>query len=67
MSYGSDTNLDHLVKVESTRILHCKLPIFPFAIAKYLEEGGSLKAMQIFCFCLNFQRTLFCTCHVGDV
>ena len=32
-----DVNLDHLVKVESARFLHCKVTIFPFTIKKYLE------------------------------
>lgn len=35
-----DTNLDHLAKAVSTRILHCQLPILPFVIAKYLEVKG---------------------------
>lgn len=34
----ADINLDHLVKVVSARILHCKGTIFPFAINKY--SGG---------------------------
>lgn len=37
LSYSSDANLDHLIKVESTGFPHYKVTIFPFAIKKYLE------------------------------
>lgn len=37
VSYSWDANLDHLIEVESTGFLHCKVTIFPFAIKKYLE------------------------------
>lgn len=39
MSYAGDTGIAHLAKVESTSILHCKLPVFPFEIIKYLGDS----------------------------
>lgn len=38
-SYAGDTGIAHLAKVESTSILHCKLPVFPFEIVKYLGDS----------------------------
>lgn len=38
--FTADINLDHLVKVVSARLLHCKITTFAFVINKYL--GGIL-------------------------
>ena len=44
-----DGDVNHLVKVLSSRFLHYKVTIFPFAISNYLV-GRYFETMQISCF-----------------
>ena len=36
---AGDSNLNHFVEVMSAGFFHCRVPIFPFVIDKYLGGG----------------------------
>lgn len=56
-----DVNPNHLAKMMSARMLHCKCTIFPFVITTYLE-GGTLNLCYIL-----FGLQLLCQANQGLV